>query len=287
MILRATSHSTQASPIRSAAAQTVLLALAFVFWCLQASTALAAEAAETEESVDVTSGEPAAVLRQADENFQRYAASRDRIRFRTILRPDALYLAEELHRGFGPALHAWNPLWNEKDGFSYRGEVLNVTVAESGDLGFTVGNVETRFRPPVDAEDRVQSGSYLTVWRSESQPGGPQDWKVAASGPLVVHPTLGESRDPRGALMTAWPELSGRIGAELEIHWTPETTVVAESGELAYVFGAYAADFSTPDQGVDAGRAGGGTGHFLAVWQKDGAGRWQLAAESMTPPKAN
>ena len=188
-------------------------------------------------------------------------------------------------------LHAWDPLWNEKDGFSYQGEVLEVTVAQSGDLGFTLGRVETRYRPPVDTEDRVLGGHYLTVWKP-----GPRGWQVAASGPLVVHSKLGESRDPRGALMASWPELSERIDADLDLRWQPQTTTYAESGEMAWVFGSYEATFgrvdSEADSGPDSGPSpihstrhdAGGSGHFLAVWQKDGEGRWQLAAEAMTPP---
>ena len=226
---------------------------------------------------DPAASAPAALLRSADETFQTYAENRDRIRFETMLTRDVVYLGEGLHRGYGAVLRAWDPVWNEKYGFSYGGEVLDVTVAESGDLGFTVGRVETRFRSPVDTEDQVQSGHYLTVWTMT--PGG---WKVAGSGPLDVHSTLGTSRDPRGALMAAWPDLTGRFGSEIDIRWTPESTVRSESGELAWVFGEYEAKLADGEAGADS--AGGGSGYFLAIWQKDGEGHWHVAAESMTAP---
>ena len=31
-------------------------------------------------------------------------------------------------------------------------------------------------------------------------------------------------------------------------------------------------------------KAIGGSGNYLAVWQRDDAGRWQLAGEGFTPP---
>lgn len=261
--------------------RTVLVVLIALFL-----TALEPVASQASDADVAGASDALSSLRAADESFQDYAANRDRIRFQTLLERDVVYLGEELHRGFGAVLHAWNPLWNEKYGFSYRGEVLDATVAESGDLGFTLGHVETRFQPPVDEEERVEAGRYVTVWTK-----GPGGWKIAASGPLSVHPDLGPSRDPRGALMAAWPELADRIDSELEVTWKPESTVRAASGELAWVFGAYEARFGSdkdsPDHETAPGNAGGGSGYFLAIWQKDGEDHWQLIAESMTPPAAS
>lgn len=249
-------------------------------------TALAPVASQASDADVADTSDALSSLRAADENFQDYAANRDRIRFQTLLDRDAVYLGEELHRGFGAVLHAWNPLWNEKYGLSYRGEVLDVIVAESGNLGMTLGRAETRFQTPVDEEEQVQAGHYVTVWTK-----GPDGWKMVASGPLSVHPDLGPSRDPRGALMAAWPELADRIDSELEIRWKPESTVRAASGELAWVFGAYEARFGSdedsPVNETAPGNAGGGSGYFLAIWQKNGEDHWQLIAESMTPPAAS
>ena len=47
-------------------------------------------------------------------------------------------------------------------------------VAASGDMGYTVGRYEQRYR--VDGETVVDSGTYLTVWRRQDDGG----WKVKA-----------------------------------------------------------------------------------------------------------
>jgi ketosteroid isomerase-like protein len=94
----------------------------------------------------------------------------------------------------------------------------------------------------------------------------------------VVHPELGSARDPRTGLMTAWPELADQIDAAIEIEWIPETTVRAASGELAWSLGEYRAEFRKD------GVTHAGKGAYVAVWEKDGQDRWQLAAEGFTPP---
>jgi ketosteroid isomerase-like protein len=55
--------------------------------------------------------------------------------------------------------------------------------------------------------------------------------------------------------------------------------VRAASGELAYSFGSYRAEFT---KGTTS-QAGGGA--YLAVWEKDDKDHWQLAAEGFTPPQ--
>jgi hypothetical protein len=136
---------------------------------------------------------------------------------------------------------------------------------------------------------------------------------------LVVHPTLGQARDPRGGLMTAWPELKDRIGDRIEITWNPVEHVLAGSGEVAFTFGEYSASFTPPGEeeetaegpaeseemaveevkespgggelgdedssaATSEGEAIAGSGHYLAVWQRDAAGHWQLVGEGFTPP---
>lgn len=213
-------------------------------------------------------------LRASDEAFHRAAMARDRGAAEEHLAEDVVFFADELLRGRQAFLDGWAPLWQGKYDFTFSAGLLRATVADSGDLGFTIGDVETRFQHPVETEPSVTGGHYLNVW-SRSQDGR---WKLRASGALVVHPELGAARDPRSGLMTAWPELADQIDARIEIRWLPERTERAASGELALTLGSYTAAFG---EGPDR-RAG--EGHFLAVWQRDDSGSWQLAAESFTPP---
>jgi ketosteroid isomerase-like protein len=119
--------------------------------------------------------------------------------------------------------------------------------------------------------------------------------------------------------MTAWPQLADRIGDRIEITWNPVEHVVAGSGEIAFTFGEYSASFTPPGASEETGEGseepaaeaaeeaekapGGGelsdeitppeaavgeaisgSGHYLAVWQRDAAGHWQLMGEGFTPP---
>lgn len=213
-------------------------------------------------------------LLAADAAHQRAAGSRDREAFLATLGADAKLFADTLREGPEAFVQAMGPLWTGKYDFHYDGTPLEATVAESGELGFTLGEVETRFQRP--GLSRVESirGHYLNVWSRDGEEG----WKLVASTSLVVHPRLGAARDPRSGLMTAWPELKGRIGAEIEIRWMPETVVRAESADLAYTLGRYRASFE------DTGSSHSGSGHFLAVWRRDDADHWQLVAEGFTPP---
>ncbi len=214
-------------------------------------------------------------LRSSDEKFNRAAESRDRGAVEKLLAEDAVFFADGLLRGRQAFLEGWQPLWEGKYDFSFSADLLEATVAESGDLGFTIGTVETRFQHPVEPAPTVTGGHYLNVWSRDEE----DEWRMRASTALVVHNELGAARDPRSGLMTAWPELADRIGDRIEIDWRPERTERAASDELAYTLGTYAASFG---EGQDRHS---GEGHFLAVWQRDANGVWQLAAEGFTPPK--
>ena len=215
-----------------------------------------------------------ASLSAADQAYNRAAKERDREAFHSLLTPDAIFLPDTVKRGRIEYMASWAPMFEGKYDFRYLAESLEATVAESGELGWTLGDVETSFVPPGTQERSVISSQYMTVWtHSEGR------WRVVASATLVVHPEFGAARDPRSGLMTAWPELADQIGAAIKLEWTPETTVRAASGELAYTVGTYHAEFT---QGAKT-QAGGGA--FLAVWQRDGDDHWQLAAEGFTPPQ--
>ena len=248
-----------------------------LWWLLTAAAVLAADPPPPGPDAEKPASDAEAAraeVRAADLAYQLAAKRRDREAFHALLSADAMFFAGELHRGRIDYVAAWEPLFEGKHNFRYRGEPRVVTVARSGEIAWSLGDAETSFTRPGTEESSVISSQYMTVWARDSE----GRFKVAASASLVVHPELGLARDPRSGLMTAWPELADQIDAAIEIEWLPEKTVRAASGELAYSFGEYRVEFR---------RAGGtlaGSGAFLAVWEKDDGGRWQLAAEGFTPP---
>ena len=216
-----------------------------------------------------------AAVTSADVAYVKSARERDQAAFRDLLDKDVIFLADEARKGRLSVLTIWQPLFDGKYDFRYEGEHLETHVADSGDLAWTIGTAVTRFTRPGGGEKEVTESFYLNVW----QPDADGRWLLKVISSLVVHPTLGSARDPRSGLMTAWPELADQIGAEIDLRWVPSTTVRAASGELAYSIGEYDASFKSGE-----GSTVSGAGHFVAVWQKDDKGAWQLAAEGFTPP---
>ncbi len=216
-----------------------------------------------------------AAVTAADQAYVKSARERDQAAFRDLLAKDVIFLADEARKGRLSVLTLWQPLFDGKYDFRYEGEHLETHVADSGDLAWTLGSATTRFTRPGGGEEEVTESFYLNIW----QPDTDGKWLLKVISSLVVHPTYGSARDPRSGLMTAWPELADQIGAEIDLHWAPSTTVRAASGELAYSLGEYEASFRSDESSTVSG-----AGHFVAVWRKDGKGAWQLAAEGFTPP---
>ena len=218
-----------------------------------------------------------ATVEARDRIYVRAARERDQAAFRELLAKDVIFLADEVRKGRLGVLTTWQPLFDGKYDFRYEAEHLETVMAESGEFALTVGSVRTSFtRPGLEREST--DSFYMNIWVPHEG-----DWLLQISASLVVHPVLGSGRDPRSGLMTAWPELADQIGASISIDWAPELTVRAASGELAYSFGEYEASFDPPAD-EEGSKKQHGKGHFIAVWQKDSKGAWQLAAEGFTPP---
>ncbi len=231
-----------------------------------------------------------AQVEAADRAFNRAARERDQAAFRAWLAQDTIFFAGELHQGRLEVLAIWQHLFAGKYDFRYEAETLETNLAHSGEFGWSIGRVRTSFTRPGLTTEEATEGHYMNLWR----PGEGDTWSLAYSSPVVVHAVWGEARDPRSGLMTAWPELADQIDAQIELRWHPEKTVRAASGEVAYSFGRYEASFARQPEavaatGTEADPATGtariaGKGHFLAIWQKDEKGHWQLVAEGLTPP---
>ncbi len=215
-----------------------------------------------------------AALEAADQAFNEAASNRDREALGGWLAPAAIFLESEALRGKEEFLGRMQPMFEGKHGLTLDARNLEAHVARSGDLAWTIGSAKTSLTRPGLAEE-VREGHYLTVWA----PDGAGQWQVQAYAPLIVHPELGMAREPRGGLMTAWPEIRDLIGAATRLEWTPERTVHSGSGEMVYTFGEYSVAFSL------GGEEKAGKGGFVAVWAMDEEGRWQLAGEGYSPPQ--
>ncbi len=264
--------------------------LSFLLTTLVAfGTTAPAVATEAQSAMTSTAQETTllAQVEAAEEDFNRAARERDRDSFRNLLSKDSLFLAGELQQGRLAVLAVWQHLFDGKYDFRYEAELIEASVAASGDMAWAVGSVRTSFQRPGLPTPEVLDSHYLHIWTPEEG-----SWKLSHAASLVVHPTLGSARDPRSGLMTAWPELADQIDSNIALRWTPEEKIRAASGEMAFTFGRYEASFTPdspeteeqPSEDTQEGAVSGG-GHFLAVWQKDAQGHWQLAAEGFTPPE--
>ena len=252
------------------------LQIGSVCWLLGAALASQLYADDSSPALPVAAQEAAhAALSAADQAFHQALMARDRDAIERHLASDVIFLDDEDARhGKLDFLRLMEPVLDAKHGFTFEGETVSVTVARSGDLGYSIGASTITFQPPHQDAPTVNANHTLTVWTRD----GSQPWKIRVYSTLIVHPELGHATEPRTALMIAWPELADRIAADIRLEWTPESTTRAASGELAYTFGAYTVTFT------QEGKGEAGTGSFVAVWEKGEEDRWTLAGESYTPP---
>ena len=141
-------------------------ALLVCLWVLFVSPALLAAAG----------GEDA--LLDADREFARVTAEKGLEGFASMLGADIWMLlgGPPIIKGKAGAVEAWRPLLSDPN-TSITWEPVLAVLAESGELGYTVGNYEIR---GTDAEGKsfVQKGKYVTIWRKQA--GGA--WKVVLDG---------------------------------------------------------------------------------------------------------
>ena len=214
-------------------------------------------------------------LRAAEQAYAAALVARDRDAIHQLVANDAIFLERTPQRGRSEYLALMQPLFEQKYGFQVEYEPLEAHLARSGELGWTLGASSTTFtRPGLEAE--TVENHYMTVWSREAE--GP--WQVKVHSTVIVHGEYGQAREPRTGLMTGWPELNDFIDAAIELDWTPEHTVRAASGELAYTYGEYEVQFTQGEKSY------GGPGGYVAVWRKDeDLQRWQLAVEGYSAPQ--
>ena len=138
---------------------------------------ICAVAAVTVVAVPPVAGGEDALL-EADREFARVTAEKGLEGFASMLAEDLWMLLDgrPVIKGKAGAVEAWRPLLSDPN-TSISWEPVLAVLAESGELGYTVGNYEIR---GTDAEGKrfVQRGKYVTIWRKQA--GGA--WKVVLDG---------------------------------------------------------------------------------------------------------
>ena len=118
------------------------------------------------------------VLLKADREFARATAEKGIEGFASFLADDVVLLnggAPVVHGRQG-AIDMWSGLLNDPN-TSIRWEPTMAVLAESGELGYTVGQY-TLTVTGENGEGSVQKGKYVTIWRKQADGG----WKVVLDG---------------------------------------------------------------------------------------------------------
>ena len=146
------------------------LALCVVAACSDAASDGANAAARDEETIRGLEAE----LVEADRRFAASVQRSGLAGWITGFAPSGRMIAGgQSHVGPEGIRRAMLPLFADTS-FSISWDPNYAEVAASGDMGYTVGRYEQRYR--VDGETVVDSGTYLTVWRRQDDGG----WKVKA-----------------------------------------------------------------------------------------------------------
>jgi ketosteroid isomerase-like protein len=193
--------------------------------------------------------EDSAALVRADELFCRDTQEHGLDGWMSWFAEDALILAHagDSISGLEAARKYYASLAFPPPGFSWApGEAV---LAESGDLGFTVGSYE--IRGTESARPVLQSGSYLTVWQRQADGG----YKVVVDS--------GGRTDFR----TRVEELPG---PPLMRSYTAERSKIAKSGELAFTAGKWTAK---AEEAATSGK-------YLSFWKRTEDGAWEVVAET-------
>ena len=256
---------------------------AFVLLSLLAVlTALPVPAAGQEAAAKIDLEAEKKAVADAEIAFAAAGNAKNEDLFRSFIHPEAIYLGARVAHGSDGFYNTWKPLFDPVKEVSLEWEPLVVEVARSGEIAYTIGRGTIRWRKLGTDEFNENPGHFLSVWRKdEAEKGETGEWKLWASGTLVLHenPELGISESPRFALAYAWKwKVLNSPGADTDLTWTTENVWEPESGEFAVSFGAFR---------VEARRDGEndlGVGHFIEVRTKNGEGRWTLAAGAYTAP---
>lgn len=123
-------------------------------------------------------------LLTADAAWAAAAAAGDVERIITFWAPDAVnYLPETPPAVGAEAIRAVVSRWRARPEYSLHWHATRAEAAQTGDLGYTSGPFELRFRDPNDRLV-IRRGHYLCVWKRQA--GG--EWKCAVETSVFEAP---------------------------------------------------------------------------------------------------
>ena len=106
----------------------------------------------------------AQAIMQADRDFNRALAARDRKRFLSFVSEDAVFFGTGPMRGHDEILEGWAPFF--EPGASLTWEPTSAEVLVGGDVGVTVGSWQRRTRT-ADGKIAEARGQYVTTWQKQ------------------------------------------------------------------------------------------------------------------------
>jgi ketosteroid isomerase-like protein len=107
----------------------------------------------------------AQAIMQADRDFSRALAARDRKQFLSFVSEDAVFFGTGPMRGHTEILEGWAPFF-EPDGASLTWEPTSAEVLVGGDVGVTIGSWHRRTRT-ADGKIAEARGQYVTTWQRQ------------------------------------------------------------------------------------------------------------------------
>jgi ketosteroid isomerase-like protein len=108
-------------------------------------------------------------IRSADVALDLAAAEKDLDRFTEMIHEDAVfYGSREIHEGRAAVVQNWAQLFEPDGSTTLRWQPIDVTVARSGDLGYTRGQYQLTTAGEDGSATRA-SGSYVTIWRKSTE----------------------------------------------------------------------------------------------------------------------
>lgn len=215
-------------------------------------------------------------VRAADLELAERVAARNVEGFKALIAADAVFLGARVARGPDQVAADWARYFDPESGQTLEWAPVEVTVAGSAELAFSIGNYVYRQRI-AEGEPRVASGEYLTVWRKNEL----GRWQVVADGPLVTRDPVPPEFNPGllHRLARSWAPLNAPEAA-VTYERQPLQVGIAQAEDLAYTFGRYTLRATDA-----AGRAERASGAFIMLWTRSGEGPWQAVAGSLLPPR--
>lgn len=132
-------------------------------------------------------------------------------------------------------------------------------------------------QPPASADTRAADEATIRKldadWVKAAQTKQVDSWMVFYADDAVVLPPNDKAASGKQSIRKPVNDLLGL--PELSISWQPTGVEVAQSGDLAYLYGAYDLSFKDPN-----GKTVSDKGKNLEIWKKEPDGSWKCVVDT-------